>query len=169
MGPIASGLDLTWVDGWLALGGAVRPVQVPDLRAAGIRRVVDLRAEECDDGERLARHGIELLHLPTPDLCPVPADCLDRGVAWAVEGLERDHGVLIHCQHGIGRSALLCCCVMVARGLEAGEALRRMKQARARVSPSPAQLEALIAWVARREAAAPAPTWAELADIAYAA
>ncbi len=144
------GLNLSWVAPGLAVGGSFRPMQVEGLRELAIRRVVDVRAESCDDRELLERHGIELLHLPTPDLCPLDRSSLVRGVEWVCDGLERSDAVLIHCEHGIGRSASLACCVLMARGFTLVEAMGMMVRARARVSPSPAQIDALVDWVRER-------------------
>ena len=160
-------VDLSWVAPSLAVGGSFRPVQVGELRACGIRRVVDMRAECCDDARLLALHGIELLALPTPDLCAVAPAALDRGVAWAAEAMDRGHRVLVHCEYGIGRSVSLACCVLVARGMRLDEALALLKRARDRVSPSPAQLDALLAWARARGGAPPELGWSDLAAIVY--
>jgi predicted protein tyrosine phosphatase len=77
----------------------------------GIRAVVDVRVEDCDDEWVLRRHGITLLHLPTQDMCAIHFPMIRRGVAWVRERLARQEKVLIHCEHGIGRSALLALCV----------------------------------------------------------
>ena len=37
--------------------------------------VIDLRKEDRDDDEALRTAGIELLHLPTPDLEPASSTC----------------------------------------------------------------------------------------------
>ncbi len=144
------GLNLSWVAPGLAVGGSFRPVQVEGLRELSIRRVVDVRAESCDDSELLARHGIELLHLPTPDMAPLDRSSLVRGVEFVCDGLERSDAVLIHCEHGIGRSASLACCVLMARGFTLKEAMGMLVRGRARVAPSPAQIDALIDWVGER-------------------
>lgn len=159
------GLNLNWVAPGLAVGGSFRPVQVEGLRELAIRRVVDVRAETCDDRDLLARHGIELLHLPTPDLNPLDRSSLVRGVEWVCEGLERSDAVLIHCEHGIGRSASLACCVLMARGFSLKEAAAMLVRGRARVSPSPAQIEALLAWAAERFGRTVG--WEELTGILY--
>ena len=158
-------LNLSWVAPGLAVGGSFRPVQVEGLRELAIRRVVDVRAERCDDRDLLARHGIELLHLPTPDLNPLDRSSLVRGVEWVCEGIERGDAVLIHCEHGIGRSASLACCVLMARGFTLKEAAAMLVRGRARVSPSPAQIEALLAWAAERFGRT--VTWEELTGILY--
>jgi hypothetical protein len=144
------GLNLGWVAPGLAVGGSFRPVQVGGLRELGIHRVVDVRAERCDDRDLLAGHGIELLHLPTPDLDPLDRGSLVRGVEWVCDGLERSDGVLIHCDSGIGRAASLACCVLMARGFTLKQAMELLVRARRRVAPSPAQIDALVAWAAER-------------------
>lgn len=165
-----SRLDVTWVDADFAVGAAFDPFHVADLRASAIRRVVDLRAEARDDSAILGANRIELLHLPTPDQAPIAPLALDVGVAWVCEALARAERVLIHCQHGVGRSAMLATCVMVARGLDLPAALRRLKQVRCRVSPSLAQLAAVVKWVERRARCRSEPAhvcWDELAAIVY--
>ena len=84
---------------------------------------------------------------------------------WRGEPL-RDARVLVHCEYGIGRSALLALCVLAATGVPPLEALSRLKQARWKVSPSPEQLEGFREWVRRHGGNVP-PLQA-LFDIAYA-
>ena len=136
-----------------------------------ISAVVDLREEACDDERALARQGIDFLHLPTPDLAPVSQTMLRQGVDFIAPRLEAGDTVLIHCQHGIGRSALLALCVMVQRGMAPLDALARAKARRAVVSPSPMQYEGWREWLddhARRTPVDwPTPNFDEFAAIAY--
>jgi hypothetical protein len=74
-------VDLSWVAPHLAIGASFLAVQVRELEDCGFRRVVDLRAEAVQDPALFERHGIRLLHLPTPDLQPLPDDLIARGVA----------------------------------------------------------------------------------------
>jgi protein-tyrosine phosphatase len=144
-------LDIDWLTEHLAIGGAFSTADAQRLvREHDITRVVDLRAEECDEELELRRHGIRLLHLPTPDRMAVAGRDLARGVAWVAKALAEKRRVLVHCQHGIGRSALLAACVLVASGMPPVEALLLAKNAREIVSPSPEQLQAFIAFVRRR-------------------
>jgi protein-tyrosine phosphatase len=158
-------LDVTWVDSDLAVGAALPAASAADLCASDIRRIVDLRAEACDDASTLRAHRIELLHLPTADRAPVAPLALDVGVAWVCEALARGGRVLIHCQRGIARSAMLASCVMVARGVHLPGALRSLKQARRGLSLSLDQLGGLVKWVeqrARRRAEPAELVWDEL-------
>nr|WP_158742440.1 dual specificity protein phosphatase family protein [Acidisphaera sp. L21] len=121
----------------------------------GIRGVVDLREEACDDKAALARMGIAFLHLPTSDHQPPAPSDLDRGVEFVRERLGQGQRVLIHCEHGIGRSAVLMLCVLVDAGVEPLDALRQTKGAREEVSPSPKQYMGWSAWLVSRGKTAP--------------
>jgi protein-tyrosine phosphatase len=164
--------NLSWVTAQLAVGGRF-PLEAAERLTGelGVRHVVDLRVEECDDERILREQGIELLHLPTRDACGVSLSMLDQGVAWVNEKLDRGLNVYIHCEHGVGRSALLALCVLVSRGDTALRALARAKGARKEISPSPEQLHAFRAWLAERRARTGAdlviPPMEDLAWIAY--
>jgi protein-tyrosine phosphatase len=155
-------MDLSWVTPRLAVGGAVPCEAVPRLASRlAIRRVVDLREEACDDAALLAVHGIALLHLPTADHAPIEPASLACGIEFVCEGLARRERVLVHCQHGIGRSVTLAAAALVREGYPLRAAIEAIKDCRACASPSPAQLEQLLAL------AADGATFDELAAIAY--
>ena len=159
-------LNLSWITPELAVGGSFPSARAEELAAAlGVAAVVDLRSEACDDEAVLRRHGLTLLHLPTQDHCAVSRDMLDDGVRFTAQRLARGEKVLLHCEHGIGRSALLALCVLVERGLEPMAALRRAKDARELVSPSPAQYEAWAGWLRARGLEPPA--FSTFAAVAY--
>jgi protein-tyrosine phosphatase len=124
-------------------------------RDHGVAAVVDLREEACDDEQQLRAAGIALLHLPTPDLEPASSDMLEHGVAFVRSHVDGGRRVLIHCQHGIGRSPLLALCVLVDQGWEPLDALAHAKDVRAVVSPSRSQYDGWAAWLAARGKAVP--------------
>lgn len=158
----------SWLTETLAVGGAV-PAERTRLLAAehGVSAVIDLRDEACDDADALARHGLDFLHLPTEDHCAVGAAMLDEGVAFARRRLMVGRRVLIHCEHGIGRSATLALCVLVDQGLAPLAALSLAKDRRPLVSPSPAQYEAWAGWLAKRRPPPPIPDFDAFKAIAY--
>jgi protein-tyrosine phosphatase len=160
--------DFNWVAPGLAVGGCFPTGAAVRLaRDHRIGAVIDVRAEACDDPAELAACGLKFLHLPTEDLLGLSQQMLDEGVDFAERARAERRRVLIHCQHGIGRSATLALCVLVKRGLTPLEALAQAKTARARVSPSQAQYEAWMAWLRRRAPAATLPTFHEFGCIAY--
>jgi predicted protein tyrosine phosphatase len=158
--------NLDWITPDLAVGGSFPVERAEHLaRELGIGAVIDLRAESCDDEAVLARCGLLFLHLPTLDLQAVAPAMLDDGVCFAAEQRRGGRRVLIHCEHGIGRSALLALCVLVDRGMAPLEALELAKSRRARVSPSPEQYEAWRDWLAAR--GTEAPEFDAFAAVAY--
>ena len=142
--------DLSWLTEHLAVSRCFPSGDVA--RLAGEHRigaVIDLRQEDCDDPRALAAHGIDFLHLPTPDMMPADQHMLDAGVVFAREHIGRGRRVLIHCQHGIGRSALLALCVLADLGLEPLTALELAKNRRAAISPSRDQYLGWAKWLER--------------------
>ena len=159
--------NLTFITDHLAVGGSFPADRAEHLaRELAIRAVVDLRDEACDDPEILSRHGLAFLHLPTLDHHAVAQAMLDEGAAFAGRHLDRGERVLIHCEHGIGRSATLALCVLAARGLDPLAAIELSKDRRALVSPSPAQYEAWALWL-RRHGLPPVPPFDAFAAVAY--
>jgi predicted protein tyrosine phosphatase len=165
-------LNLDWVTPQLAVGGRLPVAAAAHLaRRVGVTHVVDVRVEECDDEREFGAHGIGFLHLPTLDTRAVSQEMLDDGVAWVNGVVDAGARVLVHCEHGIGRSVLLALCVLVSRGDDPLAALTRVKSARPVASPSPEQLGAFAEWfgrwAARRGRTVDVPTVEALAEIAY--
>jgi predicted protein tyrosine phosphatase len=164
--------DLDWVTPQLAVGGRLPTEAAAHLaRRLDVSYVVDVRVEECDDEHVFRSHGIGFLHLPTLDTRAVSQRMLDEGVAWVNGRLDGGARVLVHCEHGVGRSVLLVLCVLVSRGESALGALELTKSVRPVVSPSPDQLGAFAQWVgrwaARSERTIEVPDVESLARIAY--
>jgi protein-tyrosine phosphatase len=148
--PLSWRPNLSWITDHLAVGGRFSIERAEALAGElAIRAVVDLRSEDCDDETVLRRHGITHLHLPTEDHHAVSQAMLDDGVAFVRPYLDRGERVLVHCEHGIGRSATLALCILVDRGYEPLGALELSKARRALISPSPAQYHAWTEWLAR--------------------
>jgi protein tyrosine phosphatase (PTP) superfamily phosphohydrolase (DUF442 family) len=141
--PLPDKLNMSWVTGQLAVGGRVRPEDIHSLARAGLTHVVDTRSEHCDDAQAMAREHIELLHLPTPDTYPLTVEQLQQGATWVYERIEQGGRVLIHCEHGVGRSVLLTCAVLVYGGMHAQDALRLVQEKRWQASPNHRQIERL--------------------------
>jgi protein-tyrosine phosphatase len=169
---VAERLDIDWLTESLAVGGCF-PADAAILlaRTHRIDCVVDVRAEACDDDIGLRRHGVSFLHVPTPDKCAIAPTAIQRAVAWIAGALDGGARVLVHCEYGIGRSALLALCVLVDRGHAPLDALTLLKDTRPVASPSPEQLRAFLAFAAARRRAAGTtwlvPSFDALAAIAY--
>jgi hypothetical protein len=165
-------VDISWVTPCLAVGACVPENRIKWVaHSLTIGQVVDLRSEVTVDPAVWTSHGVQFLVIPTPDHHPIEPELLINGVRRVLSALERDIRVLVHCQHGIGRSALLACCVLVALGHDPCHALAMAKRVRPVVSPHPDQLHALLEfacdWRRAQGRSATETTWDQLAAIAY--
>jgi len=136
-------LNMSWVTSNLAVGGRIRPVDIPALARAGVTQVIDTRFEHSDDPAALAKEHIELLYLPTRDTKPLTIEQMMEGAKWANEHMEQGGRVLIHCEHGVGRSVLLTSAALVYGGMDAQDALHLVQQKRWQASPNHRQVERL--------------------------
>ncbi len=158
-------LDLCWVQENLAVGGAFTRNAVLRLAQSGVRHVLDTREDSNDEPNVLTAHGIDFIHIPIADTAKLALPAIARASQWVVPRLASGDKVLVHCEHGMGRSVLLGLCLLVRLGAQPTEALLQMKQARPSASPSPRQLETFIAWSVQLSKRT--PSWDDLARIAY--
>lgn len=141
--PLPDQLNMSWVTDHLAVGGRVHPQDVPALALTGITHVIDTRAEYHDDPEIMRKKQIELLCLPTPDTYPLTVEQLIEGASWASDRMKKGGRVLIHCEHGVGRSVLLTCAVLVYDGMRANKALELIQEKRWQAAPNHRQIARL--------------------------
>jgi protein-tyrosine phosphatase len=141
--PLPDKLNMSWITTHLAVGGRVHPEDIGALAEVGVTHVVDTRSEYWDDAEALAKEHIELLHLPTADTRPLTIEQMLEGTQWVQERMQRGGRVLIHCEHGVGRSALLACAVLVYNGMHAYDALHLLQEKRWQAAPNHRQVKRL--------------------------
>jgi protein-tyrosine phosphatase len=141
--PLPDALNLSWVNAHLAVGGRIRPEDIKAVAQVGITHVVDTRSEYSDDKDVLAKENIDLLYLPTPDTYPLSVEQLMQGSEWTDRYIREGGRVLIHCEHGVGRSVLLTCAVLVYEGMNARDALELVKKMRWQASPNHRQVSRL--------------------------
>ncbi len=141
--PLPDRLNMSWVADSLVVGGRVHPEDIKALARAGITHVVDTRSEYCDDAQLMAQEHIELLHLPVPDTRPLTIEQMMEGATWVHERIAQGGKVLIHCEHGVGRSVLLTCAVLVYDGMHARDALELAQEKRWQAAPNHRQVARL--------------------------
>jgi protein-tyrosine phosphatase len=141
--PLPDKLNMSWITTHIAVGGRIHPEDIKALAKEGITHVVDTRSEYRDDTEALAKEHIELLYLPTDDMRPMTIEQMMQGAQWANEHMEQGGRVLIHCEHGVGRSVLLTCAVLVYDGMHAQDALQLVQQKRWQAAPNHRQVKRL--------------------------
>jgi len=111
--------------------------EVAEWKASGLEMIVSLldREEVSELGlqreSELCRvNGIEFVSFPIPDR-GVPEVRLAKELADSIaQGVADGRSIAIHCRAGIGRSSLIAASVLICSGIEAGDALARIKEAR---------------------------------------
>lgn len=141
--PLPDKLNMSWVNDSLAVGGRVRPEDIHALGLSGVTHVIDTRSEYHDDEEALQKENIALLYLPTPDTYPLSVEQLMAGAKWANEAIKDGGRVLVHCEHGVGRSVLLTCATLVQDGTSARDALALVQRKRWQAAPNERQVARL--------------------------
>lgn len=161
--PLPDKLNMSWVTPNLAVGGRIRSEDIPALARAGITHVIDTRAEHKDDEQALAREHIQLYYLPVRDTYPLSQEQMMEGAQWATAAIEQGGRVLIHCEHGVGRSVQLTCATLIYEGMHAQDAVQLVQQKRWQASPNHRQIVQLRAFEsaldeARRASSKPSPS-----------
>ncbi len=141
--PLPDQLNMSWITPHLAVGGRILPADIPRLARTGITRVVDTRSGHKDDADALGREGIQLLYLPTPDTTPLTIAQLQEGARWINQQVEAGERVLVHCEHGVGRSVLLTAAALVADGMNAHNAIDLVQRKRWQAAPNHRQMRRL--------------------------
>lgn len=142
--PLPDRLNLSWVTDHIAVGGRIHAEDIKRLAAVGVGAVVDTRAEHQDDPAAMRACDIMLLGLPTPDTYPLTVAQLMEGATWVNAQIDAGRRVLIHCEHGVGRSVLLTAAALVQRGMGAHEAIDLIQRRRWQAAPNHRQMRRLM-------------------------
>ncbi len=144
----------TWIEEGRLLGCAYprREAAVAGLARQGVSVLINLH-ERAHDPARLARHGMEEVHLPVADFTPPSPPQVDCGVAAIAEALAAGQRVAVHCAGGRGRTGTLLACYLVHRGLDPDAAIARVREARPGSVETRAQAAAVEAYAQRLRSA----------------
>ena len=117
--------------------------EVGEWKASGLNLVVSLleRDEVSELGlqreaELCRANGIEFLSFPIPDRgVPKNGPGVLQIASSVASGIADGRSIAIHCRAGIGRSSMIAACALICLGIEAGDALARIKNARGLMVP----------------------------------
>jgi len=101
-----------------------------------------------EEAAACVKAGMRFVHFPVPDR-GVPASelAVSELIATLIEEMRQGRGVGIHCRIGVGRSASLAVCVLVALGVSIESAWSMVEQSRgAAVPDTPAQKTWVTTW-----------------------
>ena len=128
--------DLSQITEYLFLSSLPKSEHADHIFSLGVRLVISMPLYRAPSVYRQA--PFQFIHCPSMDspLTPIPQFILARGVHRALPVIdEQGHAVLVHCKEGVHRSVAMACCILIAKGYTAEEAMYRVKEKREKADP----------------------------------
>ncbi|MEM1199474.1 MAG: protein phosphatase [Pseudomonadota bacterium] len=100
-------------------------------------------------GDLLTERGVRWMHLPIRDYSGPSGDSASQWEAFSPQlhkVLDAGGGILLHCRGGVGRSGMIALRLMVDRGSDPDEALKRLRAVR----PGAVETDAQRLWAQKR-------------------
>jgi atypical dual specificity phosphatase len=119
------------------------------LREQGIELIVSL-SEEPLRRDWINEAGLMRIHVPVVDMTAPSQEQLDQCLSAIKRANERNMGVVVHCSAGLGRTGTLLACYFVQQGMNAKNAVARVRRMRPGSIETDDQADA-IAEYARRQ------------------
>ncbi|CAF1621126.1 unnamed protein product, partial [Didymodactylos carnosus] len=119
------------------LGCLPTAADVHTLNNVGIKYVLNMCAEYNGPCKTYEKYNIKQLHLPTVDCTAPSVYTIERAVKFMNEAYVNNKKIFVHCKVGMGRSAAIVLCHLVANeNMSAESALKLMKEKRPEISTS---------------------------------
>lgn len=128
--------DLSQITEYLFLSSLPKDEHAEHIFSLGIRLIISMPLYRPPRVYR--RAPFQFIHCPSMDspVTPIPQFILKRGVRGALPVIdEQGHSVLVHCKEGVHRSVAMACCILVAKGYTAEEAMKLVKEKREKADP----------------------------------
>ena len=123
---------ITWITDSLGVGRAPMSYEeLDEIRAQGIRGIVNLCHEFSDLHELEEKAGFEVYYLPILDECAPDIDELEKCLHWLDEAIYLKKKILVHCRFGQGRTGTLTSAYLLRRGLGMKRAKKELKKTHA--------------------------------------
>ena len=120
------------------------------LRENGIELLISL-TEDPPRRHWINEVGLLLLHVPVEDLTAPSQQQLDQCVAAVKKAGAHKMGVGIHCGAGLGRTGTVLACCLVGEGMNAKNAIARVRRLRPNSIETTEQERAVVEFAERRQ------------------
>jgi protein tyrosine phosphatase (PTP) superfamily phosphohydrolase (DUF442 family) len=137
-------MDISQITDYLYVGAQPKPEHAGRLRELGVRLIISMRGERRPPRE-FFQPPLGVLWLRTFDtfFTPIPVRKLMEGVRAALPVIHSGGRVLAHCREGRHRGVAMAAAILIAMGHSADDAMRLLRERRARAHPE--------AWYIRRQ------------------
>jgi protein tyrosine phosphatase (PTP) superfamily phosphohydrolase (DUF442 family) len=127
--------DLSQITDELYISSLPKSENVEHILSLGIRLVISMPLPRAPEVFR--RPPMQFVHCPSLDsrFTPIPMFILRRGVLAALPVIETGNSVLVHCKAGVHRSVAMACCILIAMGFTAENAMQLVKEKRDKADP----------------------------------
>ena len=119
------------------------------LREQGIELIVSL-SEEPLRRDWINEAGLMRIHVPVVDMTAPTQDQLDQCLSAIKRANERNMGVVAHCSAGLGRTGTLLACYFVQQGMNAKNAVARVRRMRPGSIETDDQADAIAEYAKRQ-------------------
>ena len=122
--------DISQITGYLYLSSLPKKKHVNHILALDIRLIITMTTYRPSSVYR--RPPLQFIHCPSLDtpFTPIPICILRRGVLAALPVIKQGKSVLVHCRSGVHRSVAMACCILIAIGYTAEDAMRLVTEKR---------------------------------------
>ena len=129
-------MEISEITDYLYITRRQKAKDVEEVRQLNIQLIIDMIIHMRPPPE-LKRVDIDVLWLPSVDfvLIPIPLKLLEKGVHAAMPVIKDGGRVLVYCIQGRHRSVAMACCILIAMGYSADEAMELVKEKRGKADP----------------------------------
>lgn len=130
-----SDLDISKITDYLYISAYPNENHAGEIASFNVRLILSMHWLPLD--MKLNHPPLRVLWLPTFDnpWLKMPMKSLMRGVKAALPVIDSGDAVLAHCAAGKHRSVAMACCVLIAKGFSADEAIKAVKAGRSVADP----------------------------------
>lgn len=144
--------NFSWIDKPL-LAGSARPRALDEfqwLRKQGVQLVVTL-TEDPPARTFINEAGLFALHVPIEDMHAPSQPQIDTCLSALRKARQQNMGAVIHCTAGLGRTGTLLACWFVLEGMNAKDAVARIRRLRPGSIETDEQVDAIAEYARRRK------------------
>lgn len=143
--------NFSWVDRpqLAALGRPRDADELAWLRQQSIQLLISLTEDPVPRG-LVNEAGLMAIHVPVVDMEPPTQEQLDQCISAIAKAAEQNMPVAVHCGAGMGRTGVVLACYFVTKGMNANDAVAKVRRLRPGSIETPEQVDAVTEFARRQ-------------------